>query len=84
MPPSRLSPEIWDAVGKYYAHVGSGLEPKRAGQRLHWLEDAISEALQDWFTTRVSAVELERVKKLVQNGSLPVAQAVESLLASLK
>lgn len=77
-------PEIWDAVGKFYAHLGEGLEPKRAGQRLHWLEEAISEALQDWFADKVSATELERVKKLVQNGTLPVAQAVENLLGSLK
>jgi LAO/AO transport system kinase len=77
-------PEIWDAVGKYYVHLGAGLEDKRSSQRLHWLEEAISEALQDWFTSKVSAAELERVKKLVQTGPLPVAQAVENLLASLK
>jgi len=76
--------EIWDAVGKYYAHLGAGLEEKRSLQRLHWLDEAIQTNLSDWFEQRVSQQEMERVRSDVKRGHLSVSEAVHKLMSQLK
>ncbi len=76
--------EIAEAIEKFYLHLAPGLRQKRASQRLYWLEEALREALEEWFVGKVTPLELKKTRDAVEKGEILVSQAVEKLLKALK
>ncbi len=76
--------EVWEAVGKFYAHLGAaGLEAKRHSQGAHWLDDSLNEELRGWFERRLPAGEKALLIDEVSRGKTTVAGALARLLSHL-
>lgn len=76
--------EVWELITRFKAQMEqSGLfSQRRASQNAHWLHALLSEAvLARFFAGEGVRAELPQVLAAVEAGQLPVAEAVERLLA---
>jgi LAO/AO transport system kinase len=76
--------EVWQTIERYFTQLGSGLEVKRAQQRLHWLDESLRESLMTWFEEKLDQKNWQKIRQAVESGKKPVQEAVNELLKKLK
>lgn len=76
--------DVWQVLERYFREMSTQVTQRRAEQRLHWLDEALRDAVLEWFAGRRSPTEWHQLRQQVSAGTLTIQQAIHSLLQHLK